>query len=240
MTDKTDSDTPEPEVVENPTPKKALLFELDNVAVKGRDLVYDVLSGILEEKDVDFSFGMFCQYCLYPPAKNYIPTILTKSGRTRLSEEKLAAEVSEAVKLMFVDGNIKLNSGMMDLIDRAIADGASIGAVSVFDEETTGRITEKLGLDEKGTVTLSNGSEDKHVPSTDAWLKISKSMRVPASCCVVIASSSKACKAALAAGMRCVVLPDKFTAFQDFGGADFVLESLESDGADGVIGLLDL
>ncbi len=236
MADKTDSNVQEPEGVY----KKALLFELDNVGVKGRELIYDVLSGILEEKDVDFNFGLFCQHCLYPPTKNYIPTLLSKSGRTRLSEEKLTSEVSEAVKLMFVDGNIKLNDGMMPLIDRAVADGASIGAVSVFDEETTGRITEKLGLDEKGIVTLSNGSEDKHVPSTDSWLKMSKSMRVPASCCVVIASSNMACKAALSAGMRCVVLPDKFTSFQDFGGADFVLESLDGEGADRVMGLLDL
>ena len=84
--------------------KKALLFELDNVALDGRELVYDVLSGILEEKDVKFSFSLFCQHCLYPPVKNYIPTLLSKSGRTRLSDDKLTAEVNEAVKLMFVDG----------------------------------------------------------------------------------------------------------------------------------------
>jgi len=221
-------------------PKKALLFELDNVALKGRELLYDVLSGILEEKGVDFSFGHFCKYCLHPPAKNYIPTLLHKSGKTRLSEEKLVGEVTEAVKLMFFDGNMKMNEGMMDLIDRAIADGAAIGVLSVFDEATTGRISEKLGLSGKGTVTLSNGTEDKHVPSSDAWLKLAKGMKIPASCCVVIASSAKACKAALSAGMRCVALPDKFTAFQDFSGVDFVLPSLDEAGADSVIGLLDI
>jgi beta-phosphoglucomutase-like phosphatase (HAD superfamily) len=98
---------------------------------------------------------------------------------------------------------------------------------------------DKLGLDEKGTVVLSNGSQDKHLPSSDSWLKLAKSMKVPASCCVVIASSSRACKAALSAGMRCVALPDKFTSFQDFGGADFVLESLDGDVAGRIIGLLD-
>ena len=218
---------------------KALLFELDNVAVKGRELVYDVLSGILEEKDVDFSQGLFSQYCLYPPVKSYIPTLLHRSGRTRLSEEKLTDEVNEAVKLMFVDGNMKLSSGMPELIDGALEMGAVAGALSVFDDETTERIVEKLGLNEKGLETLCNGSDDKHTPSSDAWLKLAKSMKVPPSCCVVVASSARACKAALSAGMRCAVLTDKFTSFQDFGGADFVLDVLDEDAVGRVLGLLD-
>ncbi len=35
-------------------------------------------------------------------------------------------------------------------------------------------------------------------------------------------------KAALSAGMRCVVVPDEFTVFQDFSGADVILD-LESE-----------
>lgn len=224
-------------VVEEQCNNKALLFELDNVAVEGRELIYDVLSGILEEKGVAFSFAMFCQFCLYPPVKNFIPTILAKSGRARMSEEKLTAEVNEAVNAMFVDGNIKLNAGMGDVLNAAIASGASLGAFSSFDQATSMKIMDKLGLVEKGATVLANPSEDKSMPSTDAWLKLAKGMKTPASCCLVIASSSRACKAALSAGMRCVVLADKFTSFQDFSGADRVLDSLDEE-AVGVISSL--
>jgi putative hydrolase of the HAD superfamily len=141
---------------------------------------------------------------------------------------------------MFVDGNIKLNEGMATVIDAAIADGAQIGALSVFDDKTTAKIMEKLELDKKGAETLTNGPEDKNVPSTDAWLKLAKTMKVAPSCCVAIASSSRSCKAALSAGMRCAVVPDKFTSFQDFSGADLILDSLDKDAVDSIIGLLDM
>lgn len=219
---------------------KALFFELDNVAVKGRELVYDIVSGILEEKGVDFSRGLFCQYCLYQPIKVFVPEILAKLGRTRLSEDKLVAEIEEAVKLTFVDGNIKLNAGIIDVIDGAIKDGASVGAISTFDEATADRLMEKLGLTEKGAEVLSNGSAHKHVPSSDAWLRLAKKMDVPATCCVAIASSARACKSALSAGMKCVVLTDKFTSFQDFGGADFVLDTIDKDAVASILGLFDL
>jgi beta-phosphoglucomutase-like phosphatase (HAD superfamily) len=41
----------------------------------------------------------------------------------------------------------------------------------------------------------------------------------------VLVSSNTACKAALAAGLRAVAIPDDFTAHQDFGGADIIVDS---------------
>ncbi len=40
-----------------------------------------------------------------------------------------------------------------------------------------------------------------------------------------------ACKSAMSADLRCVAVPDSFTAFQDFSGADLILESLEPSSA---------
>jgi hypothetical protein len=68
----------EAEVQEEGCNTKALLFELDNVALAGRELVYDIVSGILEAKGVDFSIGQFCKYCLRAPVKSFIPTLLSK------------------------------------------------------------------------------------------------------------------------------------------------------------------
>lgn len=217
---------------------KALLFELENVAVKGRGLVYDVLSGILEGKGLEFSHGMFCKHCLYPPVKHFIPQILSLN-KSRLSEDKLGAELCEAIKLIFMDSNLKMESGVDAMLDKAIGEGAMIGALSLFDEGTAGRIIDKLGLSSKVASVLTNGSEDKHIPGIDSWLKLARNMKIPAGCCVVVASSARACKAALSAGMQCAVLPDKYTSFQDFSGADLVLDSLSDDAMESILALFD-
>jgi hypothetical protein len=40
--------------------------------------------------------------------------------------------------------------------------------------------------------------------------------------------------------MRGVVVPDAFTAFQDFGGADKVFDSLDNKAAEEILSLLDI
>jgi beta-phosphoglucomutase-like phosphatase (HAD superfamily) len=57
--------------------------------------------------------------------------------------------------------------------------------------------------------------------------------------CVVIATCSMSSKAAVSSGMRCVVIPDKFTAFQDFGGADYVSDELDEAAIDKAFSLLE-
>jgi beta-phosphoglucomutase-like phosphatase (HAD superfamily) len=54
-----------------------------------------------------------------------------------------------------------------------------------------------------------------------------KAIGVPARRCVTVVESAVACNAALEAGLRCVVVPNEFTAYQDFGGADQVVEDLK-------------
>jgi beta-phosphoglucomutase-like phosphatase (HAD superfamily) len=67
-------------------------------------------------------------------------------------------------------------------------------------------------------------------------LKTAKSLRRTPRQCVVLAGSASASRAALSAGMRCVVLADGYTAHQDFGGVDAVIEP----GADcDVVGILN-
>ena len=133
-----------------------------------------------------------------------------------------------------------LDAGMEDVLNTAIADGALLGALSGLDEATATKVMDKLGLSEKETTVLASASEDRDTPTTDAWLRLAKSMNAPASCCLVIASSARSCKAALSAGMRCVVLPDKFTSFQDFSGADRVLDALDKEAVGVISGLLDM
>lgn len=64
-------------------------------------------------------------------------------------------------------------------------------------------------------------------PRADAWLKLVKELEVKAPACIALTTSMVACKAALTAGIRAVAIPDRYTGFQDFGGAHAVAERLE-------------
>ena len=203
---------------------KAVLFELENFAVKGRQVVFDLLKKILAEENIVLTMSMFARYCSHPSVKHFIPMMLKVEGKTKVSEAKLTPDVTDAITAAFTGGSLKLDPGITRLLKLTEDEKSAVGTLSSFSDDIARQMLGKLGLTDHGVTLLSYPSQEKNFPSADAWLKLAKRMSVPPTCCVVIASSSISCKAALSSGMRCVVVPDKFTACQDFGGADYVAE----------------
>jgi beta-phosphoglucomutase-like phosphatase (HAD superfamily) len=86
-------------------------------------------------------------------------------------------------------------------------------------------LAERLGLPALNVKVMPHANDHKRFPSPDEWLKLAKLVGVPPKHCVALVSGSLATHSALSAGMRVAALPDKFTAFQDCTGADFVCET---------------
>lgn len=219
-------------------PDRALLFELENVAASGRQIVYDVLKSVLAEKGVKMTPIMFSRCCLQPCVKQFLPRLLAVSKKERLSEGKLLTEIERGIDLSFSDGSIKLAAGVESLLAAARKEGVRTGAVSALGAETVKQLAEKLGLGEMGVHALPCSAEDKVFPSADAWLTLAKDISVRPLLCVAVVTSSTACRTALSAGMKCAAVPDAFTAFQDFGGADCVADELSDDAVKEIIGLI--
>jgi beta-phosphoglucomutase-like phosphatase (HAD superfamily) len=229
----------EPEVaVRQNVPNRAILFELENFAAKGRQIVYDVLKKALADKDIELTLNMFSRHCMHPSVKHFLPMMLKVEGKTKVSEAKLVSEVSEEITSVFLSGSLKLDPGVSRLLKAIEGHDVVVAAISSFDDATARQIAAKLGLVDRGVLLLSYASQEKNFPSADAWLKLAKKISVMPSYCVVLSTSSVSCKAALSAGMRSVVVPDKFTAFQDFGGADYVFDEFADEAIERILELL--
>jgi beta-phosphoglucomutase-like phosphatase (HAD superfamily) len=76
-------------------------------------------------------------------------------------------------------------------------------------------------------------------PTAQDWLQLAKEMGISTALCTVAATSASSSKAALCAGMRCFAVPDRLTAFQDFSGADYVIESLDDEVEELVLKLVE-
>jgi len=225
-------------VVEQKTvPNRAVLFELENFAVKGRQMVFDVLKKVFADKDIDLNLGMFSRYCSQPSVKHFLPIMLKMDGKAKVSEPKLIVEVADAIAQVFTDGSIKLEPGVPRMLKAMDADQVTVAALSSLGDDTARQLAAKLELVDRGVTLLSYSGQEKNFPSADAWLKLAKKISVSPACCVVVATSSVSCKAALSAGMRCVVVPDKFTSFQDFGGVDHVFDDFNDEAISRIIEL---
>lgn len=241
MSSETDAQVETPTAAETTTAieSRAVFLELENTTVKGRQVIFDVVKSVLANKGIKLTPTLFSQHCLNPSVEHFLKILFKILKNDASVDTKLVAEITQGIQLSFADGSMKLNAQVGKLLKILMDKGFSLGAVSGLDQETAERLTEKLGLSAMGAVVMSGAAADKDFPSADQWLKLAKQVGVRPSMCIVIASSAMASKSALSAGMRCAVLPDTFTEFQDFGGADLVADSLDDESIQGILGMLD-
>jgi HAD superfamily hydrolase (TIGR01509 family) len=74
---------------------------------------------------------------------------------------------------------------------------------------------------------LASGDYPRHKPQPDPYLLAAERLRVSPSECLVVEDSERGLRAAVAAGMRCVVVPHELTAGADLDAAWRVLSSIE-------------
>ncbi len=201
-----------------------LLFELENLAVAGRKITFDVLKSLLADKDIEINPALFSRYCLRSAPQQYVPVLLDVLDRKKVSAPKVAAEVTAGINVSLEDNRIKTNPALSKILAKAKAKGLEIGALTGLDEAVADKLMDRLGLKELNVTLYCAEPCDREFPTADAWLKLAKSMSIPQVLCTALSTGATSCKAALSAGMRCAVLPDEFTSFQDFGGADLVVD----------------
>lgn len=223
-------------------PAYAILCELENVAVNGRKIAFDVLKSVLAEKDVKITPIIFSRHFGGTPLRAALGALLQEQGKGRLSEDKLAGEIEKGVSLSVLDAAAKPNASFRKLAERAGTEGICIGGVTLLDAEAAVQLTTKLGLNEGGHPVVplkKHAAQTDRRAEVDAWGKLVRSVGLSPLRCVSVTTCSRSMKAALAAGMQCVAVPDEFTSFQDYSGADVVLDEFNDEAIGEIFGLLD-
>ncbi|NQT94351.1 MAG: hypothetical protein HQ559_16450 [Lentisphaerae bacterium] len=209
--------------------KAAVFFELEYVAVPGRRIMFDVLKSVLADKGAEITPILFSRHCLHAPIATSLTELLKAVGKTRLSAKKLASDIAEGIRLSLADGGTKLNPGLARLLAAANERGMSAGALSGLNSSAATEMSGNLGLLDLGVIVLSDCVEDRVFPTRDSWLKLAGETKTGPLNCLAVASSAVGCRSAVSAGMKCVAVPDQYTEFQDFGGADHVTAELDDE-----------
>jgi len=213
----------------------ALLFELENVAVEGRKITFDILRSLLSEGDAKITRELYMRHCLRSLPQQFLPALLKAAGRKKLAADRLAEEIREGIGLSLTDGSVQIRPCVGKLLADARVRNLSVGTLTSLDQEVAERLMTKLGLDAADVTLLSSSANDRDFPTADAWLKLAKSVAVAPVGCTVLATSLTSTRAALSAGMRCIGMPDEFTSFQDFSGADMVIEQLSDEAQEQIL-----
>jgi beta-phosphoglucomutase-like phosphatase (HAD superfamily) len=223
VTDKTSA----PAGVKRQSPSSAVVFELEWVALRARQLEYAAVKQVFGNKGHELNPGLYVRYGTHREVREAVPALLKALGKDRAASEKLVVEAQEAVAAVYKAPGLKLQAAVARLLKAAADAGRALGAVSVLEREKAQDLASRLGLSALGVSLVSCNAGRQAEPGADAWMRCAHSLRLVPSQCVALATSAIACKGAVKANMRCVAIPDVFTTYEDFSGVDLLLESVD-------------
>jgi HAD superfamily hydrolase (TIGR01509 family) len=116
--------------------------------------------------------------------------------------------------------------GVIELLDAADAHGIGLAVASSSTRDWVDGHLARLGLRHRFAAVLTRNDVAAAKPAPDLFLAAATALAAAPARCVAFEDSFNGCVAAKAAGMRCVVAPNRITRVQDFRHADLVVASL--------------
>ena len=217
-------------VIKNPaaegtTSAFSLIFELEGAAIDGHTVLFEAAKSVFQKAGVTLTDLQVARYCPH----GAIPQIIQKLV-DELGNGKLGADAANQILAAYHDG-FKTASRVHPLFASFLKEtnrrGIRATAISILPEEIAQQVLASSGLADQGVDLHVFVEAERHFPRVDCWMKVVRQVAKSPRACIAIAGCRDSGKSALSSGMRCVIIPDRFTGHQDFSGADAVLESAE-------------
>ena len=128
--------------------------------------------------------------------------------------------------------------GIRELMLAAVDAGIPIGVASNSGFGWVNDGLERLGLRGFVRAVVTRDMVLNPKPAPDVYLKTAETLQVSPAFSVALEDSEPGCRAAKAAGMRAVVIPNQFSERQDLSAADLVVPSAKPLSLERLVGLL--
>jgi HAD superfamily hydrolase (TIGR01509 family) len=116
--------------------------------------------------------------------------------------------------------------GVVELLALARTEVVPVAVASSSTREWVETHLQRLGLREHFAAVLTRDDVERAKPAPDLFLAAARALGAAPRRTIVFEDSFNGCTAAKAAGMVCVVAPNRITSIQDFAHADLVVNAL--------------
>ena len=218
------------------TSLQALLFDCDGVLADterdGHRVAFNQAFQALG-LDGDWSVERYGELLKTAGGKERMARHFDETGWTVEPDQRAAliAELHKRKTALFMNivegGRMPLRPGVARLVDEALGAGIKVAVCSTSNERAVQAVIDQLGPDQARHISLFAGDVvPKKKPDPAIYRLAAETLGVDPKRCVVIEDSNNGLRAALAAGMHCVVTTSSYTADEDFAGADRVASEL--------------
>ena len=201
---------------------KAIVFDFDGLIIDTETVWFDSFTEVLGRFHVEFPLEIFL------PCVGTKGTIIDEYIEEKLGNNVSVKEVRQLVRECHREKviDLEIREGVRDYLTQAKELGLKIGLASSSDREWIDHFLKKLDLLHYFDV-IKTGDEVKRVkPDPEVYLQCLDALNVSPTEVVAFEDSNNGARAAKAAGITCVIVPNPITAKLTFDDYDVRIESM--------------
>jgi HAD superfamily hydrolase (TIGR01509 family) len=202
----------------------AIIFDMDGVLVDSEPVHFEATRLLMQEHGIVYTAAD--EEAFFGCTDREMFTELRARHGMRAQVDDLAEAWIERVVHLLPQRIVPM-PGVPSVLERLRASGFRLALASSSSPAIIRTTIEGLGLEDAFEVTVSGRDVANGKPAPDIFLDTAARLAVATDSCLVVEDSQNGLRAALSAGMPCVVVPCVSTAHQDFSGATARLASLE-------------
>lgn len=220
--------------------KKGVVVEFDFAVLDGANILYKTAEALMKEYDIPFNARIEAQHLAggnyQGGLDEYFHIAKTKKTAQKAAKDladEFAAALTKALKRDGVSADFKAFLSRLLVKDLKVVIATRADMDVVKDAFTD-------FLDEANFALYQETSPAYGCVKWDAWRRAAVANRLRSYTAIAIPGSGFSAKSALLAGMGSLAVMNEHVAYQDFGGADYIVDKLDADAADKVLHLLKL
>jgi putative hydrolase of the HAD superfamily len=200
---------------------KAIIFDFDGLIIDTETAWYEAFNEVFQEHSLELPLDVFVQ------SIGTDDTVLNRlieeqMGKERLQAIRQAAKEKHKVKMQ----TVTLRAGVQEYLDRAQAMGLRIGLASSSTREWVEGFLKELRIYDYFEVIRTGDQVTKVKPDPALYLQALEGLGVHASEAVAFEDSANGARAAVAAGIKVVIVPNEVTKAITFDKFDLRINSM--------------
>ena len=199
-----------------------ILFDNDGVLVDTEPLFLKATQELLATVDVALDVDLYREICLVQG--NTVFVLAEEKGLTAAEILKLRG-LRDARYMEMIEAGV----GVLEGVDETLSQLHGVRPLAIVTSSGRphfDRIHDQTRLLRYFEFVLADGDYARHKPHPDPYLAAAKRFGVECGRCLVIEDTERGLKAASAAGMRCIVIPNPLAAKADLASAHAVVSSV--------------
>lgn len=206
---------------------KAILFDMDGLMIENESAQLESFNKVLDKYNIHLLVSDWNEF-VGNSQKNIFSEIKKKHGELKdvKIEDLMSQKKIEYFKI--INNNLKATPGLYTLLEFIFKyPSVKIAIVSSSPRSDIIEIVHRLGIEKYFSHFISALDIEKPKPNKDCYTFATSELGVLANQCLVLEDSEVGVQAAIAAGMRCIAIPNEYTRFQNLSNATLTVKSLD-------------